>query len=293
MVERLPQADWERLRDVVLARDERRCGNCRSESQLEVHHVVPLSRGGTNRQRNLVTLCQSCHRRAHGKRTLANDPRRTGREKRRWVPTVREFRTIFESTTHPLQRAILLLLSKTGMGVGELCNLRSEDVWLAESSSDTPEWHESTEPALLIRGPDRDTASRIRRERSGSSVVPIDSELWDTLREWQLIAPDRPDSVDTYLLGTKQRWGRRVTPRTARRAVARAWKSSSLAGGGEKKTLTPLTLRYFFAEAFGDDVRTRTYVLQGESRPGQTYSDYEESYRRGVFSVFGEDKTKH
>lgn len=297
MGERLPQAEWDRLRADVLDRDGWKCGNCRSDSQLEVHHVVPLSAGGTNRHGNLVTLCQSCHLRAHNKRDRPVDPTELGSENGRWVPTVRAFRAIFESTIHPLQRAILLLLSKTGMGVGELCNLQFEDVWLSESASDTPEWHESTEPALLIRGPDRDTRGRIRRERNSSSVVPIDPELLDVLRTWRLIAPDRPDSTDAFLLGTKQNWGRPLTPRTARMVVGRAWDSSSfaetedgsilhpLAGDGAERTFTPLTLRYFFAETFDDDGQTRRHILQGGPRPGQSYSAYEESYKRGVFTL--------
>lgn len=31
----------------------------------EVHHVIPLSAGGTNRWENLMSLCQSCHTKKH------------------------------------------------------------------------------------------------------------------------------------------------------------------------------------------------------------------------------------
>jgi 5-methylcytosine-specific restriction endonuclease McrA len=47
-------------------RDEERadeCYNCgASECKLDVHHIVPLSAGGTNDSWNLMTLCESCHR---------------------------------------------------------------------------------------------------------------------------------------------------------------------------------------------------------------------------------------
>lgn len=41
------------------------CCSCgESKSRLDVHHIVPLSAGGTNEPWNLITLCASCHRSA-------------------------------------------------------------------------------------------------------------------------------------------------------------------------------------------------------------------------------------
>ncbi|MBK7672469.1 MAG: HNH endonuclease [bacterium] len=56
-----------KVRAVVLARDRHRCTNpgCGSTRFLEVHHVTPRSRGGTNRAENLTTLCNRCHGFAH------------------------------------------------------------------------------------------------------------------------------------------------------------------------------------------------------------------------------------
>ena len=31
----------------------------------EVHHIVPISRGGTHAADNLMSLCQSCHNKIH------------------------------------------------------------------------------------------------------------------------------------------------------------------------------------------------------------------------------------
>jgi len=46
-------------------RDEERVDECykcgASECKLDVHHIVPLSAGGTNDSWNLMTLCESCH----------------------------------------------------------------------------------------------------------------------------------------------------------------------------------------------------------------------------------------
>lgn len=53
---------WWTVRD-----DERteECYNCgTSDCKLDVHHIVPISAGGTNESWNLMTLCESCHRTA-------------------------------------------------------------------------------------------------------------------------------------------------------------------------------------------------------------------------------------
>ncbi|MGD9546420.1 MAG: HNH endonuclease [Candidatus Krumholzibacteriia bacterium] len=58
-----------RVRRRVLARDGHRCQGpgCRNTRFLEVHHVLPRARGGTNRPDNLITLCGACHRHIHEK----------------------------------------------------------------------------------------------------------------------------------------------------------------------------------------------------------------------------------
>ncbi|MFH2051778.1 MAG: HNH endonuclease [bacterium] len=58
-----------RVRRRVLARDGHRCQGpgCTNTRFLEVHHVRPRARGGTNRPDNLITLCSACHRHLHDK----------------------------------------------------------------------------------------------------------------------------------------------------------------------------------------------------------------------------------
>jgi hypothetical protein len=55
------------VRAKVLARDGHRCTTpgCGATRFLEVHHVTPRERGGTNTVTNLVTLCSRCHRHTH------------------------------------------------------------------------------------------------------------------------------------------------------------------------------------------------------------------------------------
>lgn len=53
--------DWNTLRSQVLLRDDYFCRECGSTEGLQVHHIIPLSKGGKNNLLNLKTLCQQCH----------------------------------------------------------------------------------------------------------------------------------------------------------------------------------------------------------------------------------------
>ncbi len=55
------------VRAAVLARDGGRCRRCRRATNLEVDHVVPVSRGGISEETNLQTLCRRCNRRKWNK----------------------------------------------------------------------------------------------------------------------------------------------------------------------------------------------------------------------------------
>ncbi|WP_086021171.1 HNH endonuclease signature motif containing protein [Streptomyces sp. Tu6071] len=54
--------DWNSRRARVLARDHFRCQKCNALKDLEVDHIVPVSRGGTWELDNLWVLCKPCHR---------------------------------------------------------------------------------------------------------------------------------------------------------------------------------------------------------------------------------------
>lgn len=51
---------WERIRDQYI-KAHPYCQRCGSQYRLHVHHVVPLSQGGTHDWSNLVSLCEACH----------------------------------------------------------------------------------------------------------------------------------------------------------------------------------------------------------------------------------------
>lgn len=57
-------------RKEILNRDDQQCLLCGSETDLEVHHIIPVSDGGSKDNTNLCTLCADCHFNiAHGGQT--------------------------------------------------------------------------------------------------------------------------------------------------------------------------------------------------------------------------------
>ena len=59
---------WKRIRDRY-AQEHPLCERCLKEGRYtpvaEVHHIIPISQGGTHSRDNLMSLCQSCHNKIH------------------------------------------------------------------------------------------------------------------------------------------------------------------------------------------------------------------------------------
>lgn len=55
---------WKRIRDRYIAAHPL-CEQCQKEGRItparEIHHVLPLSHGGTHSEDNLMALCTPCH----------------------------------------------------------------------------------------------------------------------------------------------------------------------------------------------------------------------------------------
>ena len=62
---RLDPDAYRTLRESILERDHWRCQSCGCLVGLEVHHVQSRRQLGDDIEQNLITLCQSCHRKAH------------------------------------------------------------------------------------------------------------------------------------------------------------------------------------------------------------------------------------
>lgn len=61
--DRIPES----VRIEVWRRDEGKCARCGSREKLEMDHIVPVSKGGSNTSRNIELLCQTHNRRKGNK----------------------------------------------------------------------------------------------------------------------------------------------------------------------------------------------------------------------------------
>jgi len=65
-LERLPSVKREKIppavRLFVWQRDQGQCISCKSTLNLEFDHIIPLADGGSNTERNVQLLCESCNR---------------------------------------------------------------------------------------------------------------------------------------------------------------------------------------------------------------------------------------
>jgi len=81
------------VREYVLYRDGHTCQACKGRSRdtvLEVHHIIPRSKRGTDRPDNLITLCHTCHEKLHkGKLKLTFRPKNKGFKAETFMSIVR------------------------------------------------------------------------------------------------------------------------------------------------------------------------------------------------------------
>ena len=179
---------------------------------------------------------------------------------------------------HPLERAVVVTLLKTGMRVGECCNLDLRDLNLEIDRLEqelTPRVELEGRPRSLyvdanaVRGAtvngDVRTASNKRRR---STIVPIDDELERVILEWLAIRPDPVSPAEPLFLDTGQSWGERLQPSDVRYVVERharrhGWYRT---GGGAAENVTPHYFRHFFTTHLRDRTGDRGVVkyLRGD-----------------------------
>jgi hypothetical protein len=59
---------WNSIRKTVFERDSFTCQYCgQVGGKLELDHITPISKGGTNEVSNLCTACRKCNRQKHDK----------------------------------------------------------------------------------------------------------------------------------------------------------------------------------------------------------------------------------
>lgn len=67
-MEEFEKVNYNKFRDRILQRDKYLCGKCKKEfptDELDIHHVIPKSSGGSSNAENVHTLCKKHHRLLH------------------------------------------------------------------------------------------------------------------------------------------------------------------------------------------------------------------------------------
>ena len=195
---------------------------------------------------------------------------------------VAEMREFVRSVQHPLDQAVILTLLKTGVRVGELCNLDLRDL-TTQPRALTQVARADVEPRAVLygRGPslyvdsmplrgkelggERRTASNKRRR---ATVVPVDDELEAVLLRWLRIRPDVQSPAEPLFTSTSGAWGTRLTPDMVHHIVeqhasAVGWHRS---GASAAENVTPHYFRHFFTTHLRDRTGDRGIVkyLRGD-----------------------------
>ncbi|MFH7835179.1 MAG: HNH endonuclease [Candidatus Aenigmatarchaeota archaeon] len=53
------------LRNRVYEKNGGKCFFCSSTSNLHIHHIKPVYKGGATEEKNLILICEKCHRSLH------------------------------------------------------------------------------------------------------------------------------------------------------------------------------------------------------------------------------------
>lgn len=178
--------------------------------------------------------------------------------------------------THPLDRAVVVTLLKTGIRAGELCNLDTRDLFLDDSEigdghrprlDGRPDslYVDSAPSEGSVYNEERRTASNKRKR---ATTIPIDDELGTVLEAWLAIRPDPVSPADPLFVSTTDQWGQRLTPDMVHHIVeshARemGWYRD---GGGPEQNVTPHYFRHFFTTHLRDRTGDRGVVkyLRGD-----------------------------
>ncbi|UPM43311.1 tyrosine-type recombinase/integrase [Halocatena salina] len=194
--------------------------------------------------------------------------------------SIEEMRTFLDEITHPLERTVTLLLLKTGLRVGECCNLDLRDLNL-DAPAVRAEYDYTHRPQLdgradtlfvsndiaagqTVNGEERTASNKRKRV----TMIPIDAELKETLIRWLAIRPGTPSSAKPLFADTGRSWGHRLKPSQVRtfvrrHAERRGWYR---VGGGASENVTPHYFRHFFTTYLRDRTGDRGIVkyLRGD-----------------------------
>ena len=189
--------------------------------------------------------------------------------------SVPEMRRFVGGVTHPLARAMIVTLLKTGMRAGELCNLDTRDLALPEAPVELaprPRLQGRPRSLYVDSAPARGAVYNGERrqatnKRKRPTTIPVDDELARVLHRWLAVRPDPVSEADPLFVSTSE-WGRRLTPDMVHHTVVEhasevGWYRE---GGGPEENVTPHYFRHFFTTHLRDRTGDRGVVkyLRGD-----------------------------
>ncbi|XVH31254.1 tyrosine-type recombinase/integrase [Haloferacaceae archaeon DSL9] len=219
--------------------------------------------------------------------------------------SVLEMRAFVGDIRHPLRRAVVVVLLKTGLRVGELCNLDRTDLYL----EDAVDGETHLRPQLGGKGesifvsPDRAygavTDGEVRsasNKRKRATIVPVDDEVKAVLQEWLAIRPEPISEASPLFCSTAKEWGARLTPHMVHHFVEAAARERGWyrQGGGAAENVTPHYFRHFFTTHLRDRTGDRGIVkyLRGDVADDiiDTYThnwgdQVRETYESNIYSL--------
>ena len=193
--------------------------------------------------------------------------------------SVSAMRAFVADIHHPLDRAVVVALLKTGMRVGELCNLDLRDLTVADDElaarftlgggalrdrENALHVRSDVSKGAVVNGEERSASNKRKR----ATVVPVDEELRSILRRWLAIRPDAVSPAEPLFLNTGRKWGERLTPAMVSRIVRDHARENGWyrTGGGASENVTPHYFRHFFTTHLRDRTGDRGIVkyLRGD-----------------------------
>ena len=194
--------------------------------------------------------------------------------------SIADMRRLVSRITHPLEQAVVLTLLKTGLRVGECCNLDLRDCNL-NAPADRKAYEYTHRPQLdgrpssIFVSNDIDQGQEVNGERRTASnkrkrvtVIPVDEELEETLVTWLMIRPDTPSPAEPLFIDTGRKWGHRLKPSQVRTFVQRHADAMGWyhVGSGAEENVTPHYFRHFFTTYLRDRTGDRGIVkyLRGD-----------------------------
>ena len=94
--------EYQNMRSFLMSREEGKCQLCRKEfnkgDSSRIHHIIPKSKGGTDRDKNLALLHEKCHKKLHKNKSFGLLKKNRSYKDASFMNIVRcKYREVFQS----------------------------------------------------------------------------------------------------------------------------------------------------------------------------------------------------